>query len=135
MDRQQPIHPYRSSRRGLVSPPGVQPNTRPPQRNRQNHIAEASVEKAIRAVHLHLANSDVVVSPSKVSRMVRKFAAHVTRDGGSFHEFLVNARDLSIEQRRRVVADPESEWFLSWWEDPTGRQACINVIKRERGYP
>jgi hypothetical protein len=114
-------------------PPGMLPNPRPLGGTTRTTIAEASsIEMAIRAVHVHLARSDVVMSPSKVSRMVRKFAARVTRDGCTFHEFLINARDLSAEARRRAVADPELTWFLSWWEDPTGRQACLNVM-RDRG--
>jgi hypothetical protein len=84
-----------------------------------------SAEAAIKAAHLHLAACGVVLSPSKVSRLVRRFKDTVEHNGCmTFDEFLINAAGMSADQRRRIRGR-----LL----DPVGDQACAAVM-RERGY-
>jgi hypothetical protein len=77
-----------------MSPPGGSAATR--------SGGTTSAEAAIKAAHLHLANSGVVMSSSKVSRLVRRFKARVERNGMTFHEFLVNAADMDPIAAARV---------------------------------
>jgi hypothetical protein len=71
------------------------------------------------------------MSPSKVSRLVRRFEARVERNGMTFHEFLVNAADLTADQRRRALADPDLARVTAYF-DPVGEEAVRRVMRLRR---
>jgi hypothetical protein len=50
-----------------------------------------SAEAGIRAAHAILDSIGLEMSPSRVSRLVRRFEARVERNGWSFFEFFTNA--------------------------------------------
>lgn len=72
------------------------------------------------------------MSPRKVSRLVRQFEKRVERNGWSFFEFFANAVQLSADQRRQALADPDIARVFRY-PDPTGEEAARNV-DRERGW-
>lgn len=91
--------------------------------------ATSQTEQAIRVTHTILANCGIAMSPSKVSRLVRQFQARVAANGWTFLDFLANKVTLSIEQYRRILADPGMARVISYL-DPTGETAVNNVLRR-----
>jgi hypothetical protein len=94
--------------------------------------ANSQTQQAISAAHVILANVGIRMSPSKVSRLVRQFEARVMRNGWTFFEFLGNAAQLSEDQRRRALCDPELARVISYL-DTTGETAARNVDRQRRG--
>ena len=93
--------------------------------------AKSQTDQAITYAHAVIANCGVVMSPSKVSRLVRQFEARVMRNGWTFFQFLANAAQLSAEQHHQALCDPELARLIAYL-DPTGETAVNNVL-RERG--
>jgi hypothetical protein len=71
------------------------------------------------------------MSPSKVSRLVREFKHRVEQNGFPFEEFLVNAVQVTAEQRRRLAANPDIAKVIRY-ADPTGETAVRNVERSAR---
>ena len=91
-----------------------------------NHEKEApteTVESLIRHTHAQLAAAQAVVSPSKVSRLVR---AYVARHGVASGRRMVN----------RFVDSAASDYEFGTWclsySDPTGEAAVRNVMAGTR---
>jgi hypothetical protein len=55
------------------------------------------------------------------------------RNGWTFFEFLANAVQLSAEQRRQALCDPDTARVISYL-DPTGETA-VNNVRREQERP
>jgi hypothetical protein len=70
------------------------------------------------------------MSPSKVSRLVRRYDARVKQNGWTFVDFLANSVQLSAAQRRQALNDPDLERVISY-RDPTGERAVKNVMSGE----
>jgi hypothetical protein len=92
--------------------------------------ATSQTQQAINAAHVILANCGVGMSPSKVSRLVRQFEARVARNGWTLFEFLTNAVQLSADQRRAALANPDVARVISY-VDPTGETAVNNVLRQQ----
>lgn len=90
-----------------------------------------SAENRIRHAHVILANCGVSMGSSKVSRLVREYEHRVERNGFAFFDFLVNAVQVSDDQRRLALASPEVQRVISY-ADPTGETAVRHVM-RARG--
>jgi hypothetical protein len=88
-----------------------------------------STENLIRAAHLVLDNCGMTMSPSKVSRLVRDYRRHVAPNGYPFFSFLATAVQLSDEQKRVALMNPEIARAVSY-ADPTGETAVNNVLRR-----
>lgn len=92
-------------------------------------------ESLIKAAHLVLENCNVRMSPSKVSRLVRDYQRHVAANGFPFLDFLVNAVQLTAEQRRQALMNPDIARVISY-ADPTGEAAvnnpAVNDVIRKR---
>lgn len=84
-----------------------------------------------RAAHTALSECGVVVGPSKVARLVRKFGSALARNGVTFHEFLTSEVRLTAEQRHRLLGHPDWARAISY-ADPTGESAVNNVLKGSR---
>lgn len=95
-------------------------------------LTASQLELMTRAAHKALVDCDVVIGPSKVSRLVRKFAKAVSRQGLTFHEFLTNEAHLSPVQQRRIVGHPEWARVIAY-SDPTGEAAVSNVLRAQGG--
>lgn len=85
-------------------------------------------DAAITAAHRALNESGVIMSPSKVARMIAKFD-HALKRGCTFHEFLVRETSASAASIRRLVAHPEWHRVIAY-ADPTGETA-VNRVMRE----
>jgi hypothetical protein len=109
-----------------VSPPGGSAAIRTGGSTRTSQ----TTEQAIRAAHVYLAGCGIEIGPRKVNRLVRRFEARVLRNGWTFVEFLANSAQLSEEQRRQAIADPELACLLAYF-DKVGETASRNV-DRER---
>jgi hypothetical protein len=113
-----------------MSPPGR--SAAPRSGGTTSAEAKSPTEQAIRAAHAILGSNGLEMSPSKISRLVRRFAFRVENNGWSFFEFFTNAIRLTADQRRQAIADPDVRVFAYWW-DPTGEDAATHV-DRERGW-
>lgn len=108
-----------------------------PPRRRATHASggtkSAETDQLVRIAHATLADCGMEMSPSKVSRLVRKFQARVQHNGWAFFEFFANALLLTADQRRRATANPDVVRVIGY-ADPTGEQAVNNVMaERRRG--
>lgn len=90
-----------------------------------------SAENLVNHAHQLLANCGVEMSPSKVSRLVREYKRRVETNGFPFEAFLVNSVQLTAEQRRRALANPDIARAIGY-ADPTGEAAVNNVMRRPR---
>jgi hypothetical protein len=99
--------------------------------------ATSQTQHLIRVAHCLLDSLDLTMSPSKISRLVRRYQTHVQpaadgvrpgrwRRGWSFLEFFGTACQLTAEQHRRALANPELAYLLCY-RDPTGETAARNV--------
>lgn len=98
--------------------------------------AEASgqTEEAIRITHAILANCGLEMAPSKVSRIVRRYEHRISGSGTfTFIDYLTSQVQVSSEQRRQILNDPEVRRIFRYRDDPTGEDAVRHVL-RERGY-
>jgi hypothetical protein len=87
-----------------------------------------STESLVRAAHLILGNWGITMSPSKVSRLVRDYRRNVADNGYPFFSFLATAVQLSDEQKRSALMNPEIARAISY-ADPTGETAVSNVLR------
>ncbi|WP_231969251.1 hypothetical protein [Mycobacterium sp. E735] len=115
-----------------MSPPPV--ITKPQSGGTTSAEARSQTQHAIRATHAILANLGVEMSPSRVSRIVRQYEARVMHNGWTFLDFLTNKLQLSAQQRRRMLADPEMARVTAYL-DPTGETAVNHVLRQARRSP
>ncbi|VBA62113.1 hypothetical protein [Mycobacterium attenuatum] len=86
----------------------------------------------VKAAHLVLDNCGIKMSPSKVSRLVRDYQHQVAMNGFSFFDFFVNSVQLSEQQKRTAMLNPDIARAISY-SDPTGETAIRNVLRNQRG--
>lgn len=87
-------------------------------------------DAAITAAHRALDETGIVMSPSKVSRLIARFD-HAAGRGRTFHEFLTREAHLPPSAVRKLLAHPEWHRVIAY-ADPTGESAVNNVM---RGHP
>ncbi|BCP14851.1 hypothetical protein [Mycobacterium paraintracellulare] len=75
-----------------------------------------------------LGNCGVEMSPSRVSRLVRQFKHRVETNGFGFDSFLVNAVQLTADQRRKALQHPDIARSICY-ADPTGETAIAHVLR------
>lgn len=105
----------------MHAPPGVMPET--------ITGGSTSTETLIKRAHTLLDDCGISMSPSKVARIVREFKRRVEHNGFSFEAFLVNSVQLSADQRRRALANPDIARVISY-ADPTGETAVRRVMRQ-----
>lgn len=71
-----------------------------------------------------LARLGIRMSPSKVSRLVHRYVAHVQHTGYGFAEWMANSVALDA-MNRRLVADELTRVIA--YSDPTGETAVNNI--------
>lgn len=113
----------------MTAPPGATPGILPGGTTTgRQALTGSQMELMLRAAHHALAAADVVIGPSKVARIVRRFGVAVSRRGQTFHEFLTNEANLTPSQQRRVFANPDLARCIAYL-DPTGETAVNNVMR------
>lgn len=93
---------------------------------------KGQTQQAVNAAHAILDSCGLEMSPSKVSRLVRQFEARVERNGWSFFDFFTNAIQLSVDDRRRALSNPDVLRVIAY-ADPTGETAVNNVMRGSHG--
>lgn len=88
--------------------------------------SEARRLKAVAATVL--SNCGIEYGPNRVNRLVVDFMTRVERNGFAFFGCLANRVQLTAEQRRRALADPDLVRVLSY-ADPTGETAVRHVMR------
>lgn len=87
-----------------------------------------SAETLINHAQRLLANCGVPMSSSKVSRLVRQFKKRVEGNGFPFEAFLINSIQLTTDQRRKALQQPDIARVISY-SDTTGETAVNNVLR------
>ena len=86
------------------------------------------IQEAINAAHVLLADHGIEISPFRVSRLVRKFSARAAANGWVFADYLSERIELSADQRRRLLRDPNLERIAAYLKgDPVGEEATHNL--------
>lgn len=68
------------------------------------------------------------MGPRRVNKLVRDYQGRVEKNGYDFFAFLANAVQLSAEQRRRALLNPDIARVISY-TDRTGEDAVTNVMR------
>jgi len=90
--------------------------------------ATSQTEHFTRLAHTILAACDFRMGQSSVSRLVRRFQYRVECNGWNFFDYFANAMQMTAEQRRQALANPDLARCIGY-SDPTGEQAVNNVMK------
>lgn len=85
-----------------------------------------TIQEAVRTVHAILDNAGVRLSPSKVSRIVRRWAH---QGAGTLVDALAEQVAMSTAARRAITDHPDYEPVINYC-DPTGEAAVRNVMRR-----
>ncbi|WP_454175334.1 hypothetical protein [Gordonia sputi] len=116
----------------MPAPPGVARSSIP-SGGFTSAEATGQTDEAIRTVHAVLANCGISMSPSRVSRLVRRFEYRINGTGEySLLDYLGSQVQLTAEQRRQIADDPDMQRVFGW-PDPTGEDAVRRVMQ-ERGF-
>lgn len=92
------------------------------------HSPGSEIQRLKVAAAAILRNCGLDYGPHKINRLVLTFARRVQGNGFDFVDFLANAVQLSAEQRRRALADPDVARAIAY-ADPTGETAVNNVLR------
>jgi hypothetical protein len=103
-----------------MSPPGLMATREP--------TGGTSGETLIKHAQKLLHNCHIPMSQSKISRLVRQYKHRVESNGFAFKAFLFNSVQLTAEQRRRALANPDIARVIAY-ADPTGETAVNNVLR------
>lgn len=117
----------------MSAPPGITANPEIPGGTTEGRqaLTGSQINLMITVAHKVMAESGVVIGPSKVSRIVRRFGQSIARHRMTFHEFLCNEANLTPAQRRTIVGHPEWQRVIAYL-DPTGETAVNNVMRAVR---
>lgn len=86
----------------------------------------------ISAARLILDNCGIAFGTRKVIRLVDKFIERAPNaTGHAFFLYLTNAVQLSADQQRTALANPDVARVIAY-SDPTGEAAVNNVMRRAR---
>lgn len=110
----------------MTSPPGVVAHT---STTRGNRVLDMQALQA--AAQTILWNCGIDFGPNKITRLCLRFAQRVAGNGYDFFDFIANQVELSAEERRRALHDPEVVRVISY-ADPTGEAAVRNVMRGAR---
>jgi hypothetical protein len=72
------------------------------------------------------------MGPRRVNKLVRDYQAKVEKNGFDFFFFLATAVQLSEEQRRRALLNPDVARVISY-ADPTGEKATNDALAADPG--
>ena len=110
----------------MSAPPGV---ARTSSSNRSNSVS--GMEDLKSAAQIILWNCGVPYGPNRIYRLCAEFVERVQGNGFDFFDFLANKVALSVEERRRALADPEVQRVISY-ADPTGEAAVARAMRSGR---
>lgn len=104
---------------------------------RRNTCAEAnqgqtaSVETLTRDAGAVLNACGVELSRQRISTLVRRYKGGIEGRGFAFVDYLLNAVQLTAEQRRNALRHPAIARVIAY-ADPTGETAVNNVMRADR---
>jgi hypothetical protein len=107
----------------------------PTQTRTPGGTASPSKQQMIAFAREVLNNRWVLFSENKIVRLVLRFQRRIPRASGwAFFLYLCAHAELSDEQKREALEDPDVKRFIkSYREDPTGWDA-VNHVLRDRGW-
>ena len=105
----------------MTAPPGIHASTSSPRR-----FDPAGIEDLKGIARTVLWNCGVDMGPSKIHRLCCKFVNRVHGNGFDFFDFLANQIELTTEQRRTALANPDVQRVIAY-ADPTGETAIRNI--------
>jgi hypothetical protein len=96
----------------------------------------ATPDDLIRLTNLIVVNSGIEMSTQRVTRLVRNYRYSGVRGRGfEYFDYLCVQLQLRVEERHRLLADPEIAKALTYC-DPVGEEATDRVMKqRKRSIP
>ncbi len=107
----------------ISAPPGTARTSSSTQR-----FDPAGVEELKVIARTVMWNCGIDFGPSKIHRLVCRFVNRVQGNGFDFFDFLANQVELTAEQRRSALNDPDVQRAISY-SDPTGETAVNNVMR------
>lgn len=106
-----------------MSPPGLLADIR------SGGTTSPSKTELMKAARLILDNCGIAFSQNKITRLVLTFLSRAPHASGhAFFLYLVSAVQLSVEQQRTALANPDIARVIAY-ADPTGEAAVNNVLK------
>lgn len=105
------------------APPGVTRTSSSPQR-----FDPAGLEDLKAAARTILWNCGIEYGPSKIHRLCCHFVNRVQHNGFDFFDFIANRVELTAQQRRTALANPDVQRVIAY-ADPTGEIAVANVMR------
>lgn len=107
----------------MTAPPGVARTTSSTRRSHPADIEDLKV-----AASAVLWNCGIDYGPSKIHRLCCQFVNRVQHNGFSFFDFIANKVELTAEQQRSALSDPDVARAIAY-ADPTGEAAVNNVMR------
>lgn len=111
----------------MAAPPGIARTPSSTQRFDPAGLEDLKV--AARAI---LWNCGIDYGPSKIHRLCCQFVNRVQGNGFDFFDFIANKVQLTAEDRRRALVNPDVQRVIAY-ADPTG-EIAVDRVNRERGY-
>lgn len=109
-----------------MAPPGVTAHTSTTRGNDFSGIEDLKV-----AARTILWNCGIDFGPNRINKLCVRFADRVSSNGYEFFDFLANQVELTADQRRQALADPDVQRVIAY-SDPTGETAVNNVMREAR---
>lgn len=113
----------------MGAPPGL---ARTSSSTRSVNSSGSAIEDLKVAARTVLWNCGVNYGPHKINRLCVQFAERVRGNGFDFFDFLANKVQLTAEDRRRALSNPDIQRVIAY-RDRTGEDAVRNVLQ-ERGF-
>lgn len=110
----------------MTSPPGIARTT-----STTPSIDFSDIEALKTTAFTITRNCGLAWGPNKVNKLCVRFVDRIKGNGFDFFEFIANQVELTSEQRRRALSDPDIQRVIAY-ADPTGETAVNNITRGDR---
>ena len=107
----------------MTAPPGSARKVSAPR-----SISFSDIEALKAAARTVLWNCGIDFGPNRINKLCVRFVNRVHGNGFDFFDFLANQVELTADQRRSALADPEVQRVIAY-ADPTGEAAVDRVMR------
>ncbi|AMS02787.1 hypothetical protein SEA_YEEZY_42 [Gordonia phage Yeezy] len=107
----------------MTPPPGAARTSSSPR-----SIDFSGIEDLKVAARTVLWNCGVDYGPNRINRLCVRFVNRIQGNGFDFFDFLANQVELTAQQRRSALANPDVQRVIAY-ADPTGETATNNVMR------